>query len=111
MTSRRALLCVLTIVAAASVACSGSRQGSSHRLHVTHSRPPRRAVVAAAATPLPSATGKEEDESYERTGGRLGGLWRGGRHPQWRGCRHTFQPTLSAWIFGSSGGASAPPAT
>jgi hypothetical protein len=54
----------------------------------------------------------EEDEEYE---GRAGAnpRWPGaGRHPQWRGCRHTYQPALTAWIFaagGSADGAAASP--
>ena len=36
----------------------------------------------------PSATPKRHPEYYQ-----------GGRHPQWRGCDHRYQPTLTAWVY------------
>jgi hypothetical protein len=47
-----------------------------------------------------------ENEEYREAAG-ANPRWPGaGRHEEWRGCRHTYQPALTAWIF--AGGRSDP---
>jgi hypothetical protein len=100
MTRPRAFVCALAIMAL-SVACSGPRTAPSAPGSARRTSPRPAVVAVATATPAHSEEKeKEKDESY--------GLWRGGRHPQWRGCRHTFQPAVSAWVFGSEGRRASP---
>jgi hypothetical protein len=66
---------------------------------------------AAALLTYPSGRahpeGPDEDESPTRARApypsAAAPLWTGGgRHPQWRGCRHVYDRKLSAFIFSSS---------
>src|SRR5438477_3520808 len=67
---------------------------------------PARVAVRPTTAVSPSAA---EDEGYESRSGAQALRWSGaGRHPQWRGCQHTFQPALTAWIFSSADSPAAP---
>jgi hypothetical protein len=95
---------VVPVVLAVGVGCSAAA-----RAPVTAKTParvtagPATGQAAVAVVPRPSVPKDRDDDEREYRRGRRRSEWyAGGRHPQWRGCRHTYQPELTAWIFSGS---------
>jgi hypothetical protein len=93
---RPARLLIATVLATA-VACSSPRSDGSNA---------PRSAGAVRSTARVEETYEyvyrpghgDEGSTWKRSDGKR---WEGaGRHPQWRGCRHTYDPGLSAFLFG-----------
>lgn len=91
------------------LACSGYALGQA--TIVAHGERPERRIEAAASAPKHQLSasftgfrdrhhprGLDADDSA-RWSPRWGTAWKGGgRHPVWRGCRHVYDPEMTAFL-------------